>query len=205
MNEKFYELSNEKQQVIINAALYVFSKYDYKKASTEEIAKEAGISKGLLFHYFKNKKNLYLFLYDYSIEFISNKMMKDLDLTEKDFFKLITNSQDIKSKIMKQHPYVFQFSINAYYEECPEIADEISGKNKVLLSQNTDLVLSIIDKTKFKENVDIEMLFKAIVWCGDGYLKEKFHQKKVDIDEVSKEFKGILEMFKNNLYKEEYL
>ena len=58
-------LSEEKQQRILNAALKEFAQKGYKNASTNQIVKEADISKGLLFHYFKNKKQLFLFLYDY--------------------------------------------------------------------------------------------------------------------------------------------
>ena len=56
MNEKFYKLSAEKQQRIINAAYKAFSQNAYKKAPMSEIADEGGISKALLFHYFTNKK-----------------------------------------------------------------------------------------------------------------------------------------------------
>ena len=56
MNDKFYALSKEKQDKIINAGFRVFSKNSYKKSPMNEIAAEAGISKSLLFFYFKNKK-----------------------------------------------------------------------------------------------------------------------------------------------------
>ena len=62
MNDKFYALSEEKQSRILNAAYKVFAMNQYKKAPTSEIAAEAGISKSLLFHYFHNKLELYLFL-----------------------------------------------------------------------------------------------------------------------------------------------
>ena len=64
MNEKFFSLPEEKQQAIINAGLRVFSQNTYKKSPVSEIAKEAGISKSLLFYYFRNKKELYLFLWE---------------------------------------------------------------------------------------------------------------------------------------------
>ena len=64
MNEKFFALPEEKQQRIINAGYRVFSQNSYKKSPMSEIAGEAGISKSLLFHYFRNKKELYLFLWD---------------------------------------------------------------------------------------------------------------------------------------------
>ena len=56
MNEKFFALPEEKRQRIINAAMEVFGKNEYKRASTDLIAVKAGISKGLLFYYFHNKK-----------------------------------------------------------------------------------------------------------------------------------------------------
>ena len=44
MNEKFYDLSEEKQSQILNAAYKVFATNQYKKAPTSEIAAEAGIA-----------------------------------------------------------------------------------------------------------------------------------------------------------------
>ena len=64
MNERFFQLPIKKQQTIINAGYRVFSQNSYKNSPMSEIAQAAGISKSLLFHYFQNKKELYLFLWD---------------------------------------------------------------------------------------------------------------------------------------------
>ena len=64
MNERFFSLPEERQQAIINAGYRVFSRNTYKNSPMSEIAQAAGISKSLLFHYFHNKKELYLFLWD---------------------------------------------------------------------------------------------------------------------------------------------
>ena len=72
MNEKFFELPEEKKHKIINAGFEIFSKNTYKKASTEDIAARAGISKGLLFYYFHNKKALYMFLLDYAKQLMTD-------------------------------------------------------------------------------------------------------------------------------------
>ncbi|MDD3656837.1 MAG: TetR/AcrR family transcriptional regulator, partial [Atribacterota bacterium] len=53
---QFHSLESEKQERIINAALKEFARNGYGKASTNEIIKQAGISKGSLFNYFNNKK-----------------------------------------------------------------------------------------------------------------------------------------------------
>ena len=61
MNNKFFDAAKEKQDRIINAALQVFAVNGYRHASTDEIVRIAGISKGLLFHYFGSKLGLYSF------------------------------------------------------------------------------------------------------------------------------------------------
>ena len=52
--EKFESLPEERQDAIVEAAVEMFGRFDYKSASTEEIARKAGISKGLLIFYIKN-------------------------------------------------------------------------------------------------------------------------------------------------------
>ena len=63
MNPRFRELPEEKQLRILNAAMEVFAQNDYKKVSTDLIAAKAEVSKGLLFYYFRNKKELYFSVY----------------------------------------------------------------------------------------------------------------------------------------------
>ena len=64
MNPKFFSLPGEKQQAILNSGYRVFSRNSYKNSPMSQIAAGAGISKSLLFHYFRNKKELYLFLWE---------------------------------------------------------------------------------------------------------------------------------------------
>ena len=64
MNEKFFSISKEKQERIIRCAYEVFSQNSYKEASMSKIADAGGISKSLLFHYFSNKREFHLYLWE---------------------------------------------------------------------------------------------------------------------------------------------
>ena len=66
MNSKFFDLKKEKQDRMINAALKVFALQGYRHGSTDDIVREAAVSKGLLFHYFGSKLGVYCFIYDYN-------------------------------------------------------------------------------------------------------------------------------------------
>ena len=52
-----------------NATLKEFGKHEFEKVSTNTIVKNAVISKGLLFHYFENKKSLVEYLEDYVLNY----------------------------------------------------------------------------------------------------------------------------------------
>ncbi len=86
MNEKFFDLKKEKQDRMINASLKVFAMNGYAHASTDDIVREAGISKGLLFHYFVSKLGLYSFIYDYSIRYVILELTTGVDKEEKQLF-----------------------------------------------------------------------------------------------------------------------
>ena len=64
-----------------------FGESTFKKTSADSIAKRASISKGLLFHYFKDKRELYLYLFQHALDVcVRQYMMKTYDFGETDFF-----------------------------------------------------------------------------------------------------------------------
>ena len=117
MNEKFYNLPVEKQKRIINAAYKVFSQNNYKKAPMSEIADEGGISKALLFHYFTNKKELYLFLWKNAIKMTSDVSKEYQVVDTDDFFEMLKRSLFAKCSLMKNYHHIYAFCLNAYYEQ----------------------------------------------------------------------------------------
>ncbi len=87
--EWFSELPAEKQNRIINAGFSVFGTNEYKRASTDRIAAEAGISKGYLFYYFRNKKEFYLFLYERALAMVKSSVVDPHFSEITDFFELM--------------------------------------------------------------------------------------------------------------------
>ena len=55
--DKFLALTEEKRLTILNAAFQCFGKFGYEKASINDIAVAAHISKASVFQYFGSKKD----------------------------------------------------------------------------------------------------------------------------------------------------
>jgi AcrR family transcriptional regulator len=66
------------KEEILKAALWCFNKKGYHKASVEEIAKKAGLTKGAIYYYFKSKKHLFIELLHHVFEEYNKKLAKDI-------------------------------------------------------------------------------------------------------------------------------
>ena len=53
------EIRDERRQQILRAAALVFARDGFAAAQMEDVAREAGVSKGLLYHYFESKPALF--------------------------------------------------------------------------------------------------------------------------------------------------
>src|SRR6056297_2746678 len=71
-------LKEEVKNRIIDSAIRVFKKDNYRKASMNEIAKYADVSVGNIYRYFDNKKKLY----DYIVKDIYNKLADVIQFCE---------------------------------------------------------------------------------------------------------------------------
>ena len=95
-----------------------------------EIAAEAGISKSLLFYYFKNKKELYLFLCRYSAELTEQEMIRRKCYEKEDFFDIFLSGLKVKVRLMRQYPDLSLFQLKAYYEKMIKVTVCITLKTK---------------------------------------------------------------------------
>lgn len=207
MFSKFLSIDTEKQNRILNAAMKEFAKNGYEKASTNEIVKESEISKGLLFHYFKNKKQLFLYLYNYCIDLNMNEFYKKIDLSEPDFFTRLRQTQLIKMELLKKYPEIFKFVEAAYLEDSSEIKQELEARNKELMKSSVDLLFKDIDTSKFKDDTDIKKVINIVIWTLQGFANEVMTREKLspsnqtNYDDAFLEADEYLNMLKNCFYK----
>jgi TetR/AcrR family transcriptional regulator len=161
MNKVFEGLSEEKKAKIINVALNEFTKNGYSKASTNEIVKEAGISKGSLFKYFSTKKSLYYYLYDFAGEII-NDIYQQIDYSITDYFERLKNVGEIKLAIIRKYPEVFNFLKSTNQETDPEIREFVDKKKAYEIEKGLNLVYKGVDFTKFRDDIDLEIMLNLI-------------------------------------------
>ena len=200
MNEKFFDLKKEKQDRMINAALKVFAMNGYGHASTDDIVKEAGISKGLLFHYFISKLGLYAFIYDYSVRYIMLELSTGVSKEETDYFGLLLQIKQSQLQVMKNYPYMLQFINKSREEDVSEALMETEDKRGVLPRQFAE-IMERAELSRFKKEADVKKLTKVIEYTADGLMTEHFRNASFQPEIYYKEIVQYLEMIKKLSYQ----
>lgn len=111
---KIFTMEAAKRDALLTAAMSKFAKNGYKKTTTDEIILEAEISKGLLFHYFGTKRDLYIFLFQYAITTIMQEYYAQIDMKERDILKRMRNTFFLKLKLTDKYPAIFDFVATAF-------------------------------------------------------------------------------------------
>ncbi len=200
MNEKFFDLKKDKQDRMINAALKVFSIGGYKHASTDDIVGEAGISKGLLFHYFGSKLGLYSFLYDYSVRFMKLELTGGVSSTERDYFEIRRQMEYAKMQVLKNYPYMQQFLDRCRFENVSEALMAIE-RQKNVLSDMQAVLKNQSNRSLFKSEVDYEKLDQMITYTLDGLMDTHFQDSSFHPDMLYEESCSYLNMLKTLSYR----
>lgn len=199
MNGKFFDLKKEKQDRMINAALKVFAKQGYRHASTDDMVKEAGISKGLLFHYFGSKLGLYAFIYDYSARYMILELKASVSAKETDFFEIIRQMENSKMQAMRGYPYMQQFLNRSMKEDVSEALLAIEEKRAALL-ETYDMILERADMSRIPADIDSGKLQKIITYTINGLMAEQFEDASFQPEMLYQEIQDYIDMMKSMVY-----
>lgn len=214
MDEAFLSLDKEKQDRILDAAFQEFAEKGYKRASTNQIAKAAGIGKGTLFYYFKNKQNLFYDLIDVAFNIADDTYLSQINFEETDFFERLRQASELKWEVYRKQQYALSFmaqvfmNINDY-----QLPDKLLEKRQQAEAVWGSVLTKNIDFSKFREDIPQEKTFNYIRWTIEGYRTELEQTVKMSglgvltnesLEDYYEEFYDHLDTLKMIYYKKEF-
>ncbi len=197
MNERFFSLSPERQRAIINAGYRVFSQNTYKNSPMSQIAAQAQISKSLLFHYFRNKKELYLFLWDKCAQMTIEVLTQYGCYEQEELFVSMERGMRAKMELIRRYPDMANFTIRAFYEKEPEISAAIQQSYHRYFNLKADSVRINLDPAQFIPGLDIPMMYREMYWASEGYLWEMTQRGGVDMAQMERDFTRLIAFWKS--------
>ncbi|WP_160849782.1 TetR family transcriptional regulator [Pontibacillus yanchengensis] len=191
MYANFEKLPEEKKQAILCVCIEEFSETGFEKTSTDRITSRAGISKGILFHYFKNKKNLFLYIVDYCRQQIGDQIMKEIkEVKTEDFFKRVKEVILIKQRVQIEYYKETQLVTNAVLQPPAGMEDEM----KALLQKNVDYyseeyLNKLLDKDLLQEHASpekvVNLTMMALEQITQKYVQE-YQANTISLAEIQK-------------------
>ena len=112
--EQFKTIRDEKVNLILHTALRLFAGHGYASTSVSMIAKEAGISKGLMYNYFKGKEELLKEIVIRGVE----QFMEILNCEDESHVKKneIIDFIDGNINLLKQNPEYFMLYFSLLFQ-----------------------------------------------------------------------------------------
>lgn len=209
MIDKFENLPQDKKKRILDAAIEEFAVNGYDKASTNSIVKKADISKGILFHYFGSKKNLFLYLFDYCINTLIDKYYLLDDIEAEDIFERFMRVSIKKMKVIQDEPLMNKLVFSAITNMPKDLKEELTVRHNNYTSKYLREFFEKVDTTNFKEGIDSQKAIELMMMCMDG-LSSKYIQRYKDVsmdevmnnyDEIMEDFNKYLDILKFGIYK----
>jgi TetR/AcrR family transcriptional regulator len=179
------KLESKRRDTIVNAALKEFALKGFDDASTNVIAKESGMSKGLMFHYVNNKKELFLFLYDYCTAMINKEYLDLMNFNEKDIFERLRQSYLLQIELLQKHPWIFEFNKITAMTKSDETNKELEERSNGKQALCYETMFGIIDESRFKEGLDIKKCQELIFWMNIGFTNQLLEDiRNLEINEL---------------------
>lgn len=207
MDMKILELDKSRRNAILNSALKEFSSKGFDSASTNIIAKEAGISKALMFHYVNSKQDLFLFVYDYFTDVLDKDYYMKIDFEEADIFNRMNKNCLLQINLIKNHPWIFELNKLSRLTKSDSINKELEERKKNKNSSCYKDIFDDFDKTKFREGLDIEMSKQFIFWSSNGFTNEILNDireknaEDIDYNGISIKLTNYFDELKKLFYK----
>ncbi|EOS34909.1 MAG: TetR/AcrR family transcriptional regulator [Lachnospiraceae bacterium] len=195
MNEKFFDLAREKQDRMINGAIEVFAKNGYKHASTDDMVKTVGVSKGLWFHYFGSKEGIYVFVYDYCVKYMLLELSTIVDENETNYFELMRQIAKTKVKVGRSYPYLTIFLEEAAHE--PEQALAVkTAASRQSYEERLDAYLKHAEIDNVSDKGRRERIKKMLEYTISGIIREKTAQA-AETDAIFREIKAYIDLVRD--------
>ena len=169
------EKSKRTRARILQAAMIEFGTKSYDMASINVICSENQISKGLLYHHFKNKDALYLecvkVCFEEMMVYMSNRAYKTDDIQGS-----IRNLLDVRQKFFQENPYCG----NIFFNTILQPPEHLTGKIGELRREFDDFYRAcykdLLDRIPLRKGISMEMAMEYFLIFQEmfnGYFRSK--------------------------------
>ncbi|WP_308637822.1 TetR/AcrR family transcriptional regulator [Paenibacillus silvisoli] len=217
MYPAFAKLPEERQELIMTICIEEFAKYGYTNTSTDIITARAGISKGILFHYFKSKKNLYLAVVKHAMDVLVEKTVAETaKIGASDFFEHIKeivlakqritmnyfNETELVQRVIAHPPKGVQAEVEKLIADYQKTFSTPAMLKSIYRSE-------LLESAPLRDGLNVEQVFSHVTFVlnalSNKYLqlhKAQAHPPTVIEEKLINEIETFIDMIKFGVYRQ---
>ena len=154
-------IQKEKQDVILEAALDVFSLHGFRGATIDQIAEAAGMSKPNLLYYFRRKEDIYKRLIAGMLD-VWLAPLRHMD-SDGDPIPEIRSYIRRKLEMSRDFPRQSRLFANEVLQGAPRIFDMLEGDLKTLVDEKAKVITGWMDEGKLNRADPYHLIF--MIWA----------------------------------------
>ncbi len=133
-------IQTQNEELILAAALEVFSAYGFRGSTVDQIAKACGLSKPNLLYYFRRKEDIYVALLEHTLRDWLEPL-RALDAAGDPIDELSRYIRD-KVRMSRENPKASRLFANEILHGAPMIGDFLKGPLKDLVDEKAAVIAS---------------------------------------------------------------
>ncbi len=159
-------MEKRKHYLILNTARKLFSKYGLRKTTVAEIAKDARIGKGTIYHYFKSKEDIFSAVVKHESDLLIEKIneavsiekkpqdkIRTFILTKIKYLKELINLNEVRKEALEELHDRANIERKSYFEQEIKLLKDIlkEGNKKGIFSVKSPGRISMVIISALKE------------------------------------------------------
>jgi len=149
------------QQIILDAALEVFSTYGYRGSTIDQIAEKAGMSKPNLLYYFRRKEDIYRTLLETTLA-TWLAPLEELD-ADGDPIEEIAKYIRLKLQMSRDMPEASRLFANEILHGAPAIGEFLRGPLKDLVDAKSSVIRRWVAEGRLAQVDPVHLIF--MIWA----------------------------------------
>lgn len=193
-------MDNPKKEEILRACLKEFAEFGFEKANTNRICEQAGVSKGLIFHYFGSKQRLFIL----TVEKCIDDMMAcfaDFSAEGLGFLEAMLAYTHIKADFFAKHPEHYKVVTQAFMHTPDALKSELLARYTKLHAVGMEIVQGLLAKLELRPGVPraraMEMITMMLGSLESRYVPILSTEARFSVelmDELKQEYTELMEL-----------
>lgn len=176
------EKNQKMQRLIMDSALEEFAKQGYGASSINTICNSRSISKGIIYHYFKSKDDLYLACVEECFAELTRFLQENVEITTESAEEQMEQYFSARLRFFQEHPVYQHIFCNAVIMPPQHLEEQIQLLKQPFDTLSIDILHQLLKDTVLRPDISREDVIETFQLFQD-FINAKY--QKTDTSEAA--------------------